>query len=143
MTQPTVESSVMHLPPTVLVAIFGVIGSVIVGFITYFGGRNASVAVLQTALTEGFRELNAQQMERINALQGEINAVETSLSEVRAELAAERQRSAALRNLLRREGIEIPRDTVHVPVFTPYPDPPVVAHPGDIFDATCESETND
>lgn len=112
----------IHLPATVWVAIIGVASAAITGIITFFSGRNASVAVLQTALVAGFKELNDQQTQKIADLSEEVKVMREELSKLKSELAAEQQRTESLRNLLRRHGIELPRDQVTSVVFSPYPE---------------------
>lgn len=111
-----------HVPASVWVAGLGMLGAAITGVITFFSGRNASVAVLQTALVSGFKELNDQQMQKIADLQEEVTLMRGEIQNLRSELAAEGQRTISLKNLLRANGIDIPRETVAAVVFTPYPD---------------------
>lgn len=117
-------SSSMEISPTGWTAIAGVVVAAITGFFSWVGGRHSSVAVLQKALTEGFKELNEMQTHKMASMQLEINSLKSHIRGLE-------QRNLSLRQILRTHGIEIPRDTVHVPVFTPYPDTPVEAQPGD------------
>jgi hypothetical protein len=126
-------SGSMEISPTGWTAIAGVLVAGVTGFFSWIGGRHSSVAVLQKALTEGFKELNDLQTAKMAHMQTEIN-------ELRGQVRGLEQRNLSLRQILRSNGIDVPRDTVHVPVFTPYPDPPVEATHGDIFDITCETD---
>ena len=99
------------MPSSVIVGILGLIGAFITGIITFISGRNASVAVLQTALTEGFRELQRQQDAVIIHLKDEIHTLQEKVQVLEGKLAAEEQRTISLKNLLRRNGISIPRET--------------------------------
>jgi uncharacterized protein HemX len=120
---------------TLWVAIAGVIGAGITGFWSWVSGRNSSVAVLQTALTQGFKELHEQQTETNSRLRDEIKELHRCVSDLESKLAAEQQRTNSLKSLLRLHGIDIPRETVHDVVFTPYPDAvsePAVKEPSDV-----------
>lgn len=108
--------------PTFWVAVAGIIGAAVTGFWSWVSGRNSSVAVLQTALTQGFKELNEQQMDTITSLREEVKELRICTVELQGQIRAEEQRNIALKNLLRAHGIDIPRDTVHVTVFSPYPE---------------------
>lgn len=102
-------------------AIAGVIGVAVTGFFSWVTGRNSSVAVLQNALVAGFTSLNAQRNEAMEELRKEMNDLRAEVDGLRSELAQEKQRSISLKNLLRQNGIEIPRETVAAVVFSPYP----------------------
>lgn len=104
----------------------GGVVAVITAIVTFFAGRNASVAVLQNALVAGFKELNDQQNQKIADLVQEVAELKNNLggeiAQLKSDLAAEQQRTIALKNLLRRNGIDIPRETATAVVFTPFPE---------------------
>lgn len=111
----------MELSSAGWTAIGGVIVATITGFVAWINGRNSSVAVLQNALVQGFKELNEQRSDAMLAMREELDEVKLELSELKGELAQEKQKSSSLRNLLRAAGVEVPRDTKTEVVFTPYP----------------------
>lgn len=108
-----VEPAVMH--PTVIVALIGAVATAVAALIAWGSGRNSSVAVLQTALTDGFKALNDQQNAKIAALSAE-------LSDLKSHVAGLEQRNLSLVALLRRNGLDIPRATTQVTVFAPFPE---------------------
>lgn len=119
----------MNIGPTGWTAIGGVIIAAVTGFFAWVKGRHSSVAVLQTALVAGFKELNDQRIDAMNTMQNEIQLLKLEatqfkmeMAEVRGELAQEKQKTNALKNILRANGLEIPRETVTAVVFSPYPD---------------------
>lgn len=122
MSESAVDQVSMH--PTIIVAGVGAIAAGITGFFAWASGRNSSVAVLQNALTEGFKALNEQQNAKIAALHKELLDLETHVSDLKSQMAGLEQRNLSLVSLLRRNGIDIPRATTVATVFAPYPELP-------------------
>jgi hypothetical protein len=63
----------------------------------------------------------------MQAMRQELDELKLEMGELRGELAQEKARTNSLKNILRANGLEIPRETVTAVVFTPYPD--AATHP--------------
>lgn len=93
-----------------LTGIMGVIGMVVVGLISFFGGRGSVQAQIQTALNNTFQNL-------VDQLQEERKDERQQILEMRGAIRAWEQHLISLENILRREGIDIPPRPVVATVF--------------------------
>ncbi len=87
---------------TLITAGFGFLGAVIVGIISFFGGRGTSEAAVQNAINSGFKDLTA-------ALQKEREENHTLIDELTGRVANLEQHMLSLEALLRDNGIPVPR----------------------------------
>lgn len=94
----------------VILAVIGVMGSVLVALIGFFGGRGSVSAQLQGQLNASFKALT-------DKLVKEREADEKEMASLRGEVRQLDQHIRSLEELLRRSGIEVPPRPAVATVF--------------------------
>ena len=96
--------------PAVLTGMFGFLGTIIVGMLSFFGGRGSVQAQIQGSLNESFKILTEQ-------LRQERTRDRVEILQLRGEVRGLEQHISSLETILRANGMEIPKRPLTAPVF--------------------------
>jgi hypothetical protein len=107
----------LTLSQTVVASLVGAFGTIVVGAVTFFGGRGSVTAQLQSAMTIATKELfETYRLERIEDHKT-IISLKTEVLTLTGTVAGLDQHVRSLESLLRTHGIKVPKRPITQTVF--------------------------
>lgn len=102
---------------TIIAGLIGLVGIIITGLLSFFGGRGSVQAQLQGQLNLSFKEFTDQLQEEHASDRSDIAGCRRRCGELEGQLRGLEQHLASLENLLRAHGISVPEAAKVATVF--------------------------